>query len=242
MPGAGAPPVGAAAFNANNNAVAQGNFFGAGGPGGGQQASGYNYGLQNLQKSLGVSNQTTQAQQMQLGQQLQQNQAGVQQNMASRGLGNTTVAATMGQAPLQTYNLGMAQVGDLSAQRQMGAYNNLAQAAMQGGNQISQLAQPYAQTNFTAAKMAQMAGPSRTYSPAIPSDFMQGQPQAQQAGQYQNLMAAAQQQNPGLYVGPGMGAGQQGTQSAAPQYTPDQLAMMMQLGGGDAGGGDSGGF
>lgn len=192
MPGAGAPPVGAAAFNANNNSVAQGNFFGAGGPGGGQQAQGYNFGLQNLQKALGVSNQTTQGQQMQLGQQLQQNQANVQQNMASRGLGNTTVSQTMAQAPLQTYNLGMAQVGDLNAQRQMSAYGNLAQAAMQGGNQISQLAQPYAQTNFTAAKMAQMAGPSRTYSPAMPSDFMQGQPQAQQAGQYQNLMAAAQ--------------------------------------------------
>lgn len=130
--------------------------FNANTPGGGAQLSGINSGLQNLQNALKLSGNTTQAGQMQLGQQLQQNQAGIAQNMASRGLGNSSISQTMAQAPLQTYNLGMAQLGDLGAMRGMSAFGNLANAQMQGGNQVSQLAQPYAQTDFTQQKMQQM--------------------------------------------------------------------------------------
>src|SRR6202012_4440847 len=155
-------------------------------PGGGAQVSGINSGLQYLQQAAHLSGQTTQAQQMQLGKQLQQKQANVAQNMTNRGLGNTTVSQTIAQAPLQSYSLGMAQVGDLSAQRQMQAYGNLANASAQGGSAITNTAQPYAQTNFTAAKMQQMAGPKQTYSPTIPSDFQQSQ--AANPSQYQNLM------------------------------------------------------
>lgn len=129
--------------------------FNSNAPGGGAQVAGFNYGLQNLNKALGASQNTTQAGQMQLQQQLQQNQANVQQNLTNRGLGNTTISQTMAQAPLQTFNLGSAQLNDLSAQRQMQAYGNLAQMAGQGGSAISQTAQPYAQTNFLQNLMRQ---------------------------------------------------------------------------------------
>lgn len=208
---------------ANNKMAAGGNFFSSGTPGGGAQTGGYNYALQNLQAALKASGNTTQAQQMQLGQQLQQNQANVQQNLASRGLGNTTISQTMAQAPLQTYNLGMAQVGDLNALRQMSAYQNLAQMAGQGGNAISQLNQPYAQTSFMQRMMQGMQRPQSSYSPAIPSDFSQQQPQAQQQMQPQ----------PQLYYGPG----QAGTGQA---MSPDQAALAQQyqflMGAGGAGG------
>jgi hypothetical protein len=203
--------------------------FNSNAPGSGAQTGGINSGLQYLNKAAQLSGQTTNAQQMQLGTQLQQNQANVQQNMTNRGLGNTSVSQTMGQAPIQSYNLGMAQVGDLNAQRQMQAYGNLANASAQGGTAISNTQQPYAQTNFTQQKMQQMAGPQQTYSPAMPSDFSQGSPAGGQMAGYQNLMNAAQPQF----------QANAGTQQ---QMTPDQLALMMQgqqtgVGGGDGGGG-----
>jgi len=117
-------------------------------PGAGAQVGGYNNAMQQLQNSLNASKNTTSSQQMQLGQQLQNNQSQVAQSLTNRGLGNTTVANTMQQAPLQTYNMGMAQVANQDALRQMGAYNNLAQMSAQGGQAISGMAQPYAQSQY----------------------------------------------------------------------------------------------
>lgn len=117
-------------------------------PGSGAQTAGYNYAMKQLGNSLNASSSTMQGQQMQLGQQLHQNQGQVAQSLTNRGLGNTTVANTMQQAPLQTYNQGMANVQDAGAMRQMQGYQNLANAAMQGGQQITQTAQPYTQSVF----------------------------------------------------------------------------------------------
>lgn len=111
-------------------------------------AQGYNGALSSLQNSLNASNNTTSGAQMQLGQQLQQNQGQVAQNLTNRGLGNTTVAQTMQQAPLQTYNQGMANVANQGAERQMSAYGSLANMQAQGGQGLANIISPYAQSQY----------------------------------------------------------------------------------------------
>lgn len=180
--------------------------FTSGAPGSGAQIGGYNAAVQNLGNALKLSGQTTQAGQMQLGQQLQQNQANVAQNLTNRGLGNTTVAQTMQQAPLQTYNTGMAQLNDLSALRQMGAYGNLANMQAQGGQQITNTAQPYAQTLFTKNLMASMAPPTVNHvgyggmqsSPLASGGAGMGQDPAQMAAYNQMLAQLAAQNKAGI--------------------------------------------
>ena len=136
----------------------------------------------------------------------------------------------MAQAPLQTYNTGMAQVGDLSAQRQMQAYGNLANASAQGGTAISNTQQPYAQTNFTQQKMQQMMGPKQTYSPQMPSDFQQAQGAGGGAMAQQNNAAMQNWQQNGFQAN----AGTQPT-----TMNPDQWQNLMgSMGGGS--GSDSG--
>lgn len=99
---------------------------------------GYTSALSNLQNSLNLAGNTTSGQQMALGQQLQQNQGQVQQGLINSGLGNSTIAQTMQQAPLQTYNQGMLNAQNQGALLQMGAYNNLANMAAQGGMNLNQ--------------------------------------------------------------------------------------------------------
>lgn len=173
MPGATAP-------GAQMAGLGTGGVSGMGAVTGGYQAA-----QQNLMNSLNASNNTTSSQQMQLGQQLQQNQGNVQQMMTNRGLGNTTIAGTMSQVPLNTYNMGMAQVQNQGALRQMAAYNNLAQLQAQGGQAVSQMQQPYAQQNAVNQQVAaSQPGPS--------SDFNKSNAQNQMLQQYQNLMQAQQ--------------------------------------------------
>jgi len=238
MPPPIAPPIPGQA----GRAAAGGSLFGMSGPGSQSfqpATAGYNFGLQNLSKAAQLSGQTTQGQQLALGNQLNQQLGGLNQSLTSRGLGNTTVANTMQQAPLQSYNLGMAQVGDLSAMRQMQAYQNLANYAGQGGSQISQFAQPYAQTNFTQDMIRKMTAGQPQYSPQLPTDFGggqqpqmgagQGQPLYQEPGMagqgmtpYQNLLAAQS----------GIGYGQPGSQGAvsyAPQGQADQYLSDLNL-------------
>jgi hypothetical protein len=189
--------------------------FGSNSPGTGAQTGGYNQALGDLNKSLQSSQQTTQAGQMQLGQQLQQNQANVGQNLTNRGLGNTTMANTMQQAPQQTYNLGMAQLSDLGNMRQMGAYNNLANMTAQGGNAITQTAQPYAQSNFMKQQMGQgqQQIPNAPPAPTMGMGGAMGGPGGAAGGggqqgpmnmsNYQNLMNMQQYGSGGGYLGPG---------------------------------------
>lgn len=220
---------------AGNAKMKGGNLqFGGGAPGGQPQTQGYNYALQQLQKSLGASNNANQAGQMQLQQQLQQNQGSVAQNLASRGLGNTTVAQTMQQAPLQTFNMGMAHLNDQNALRQMQGYQNLAQMGAQGGNAVAQTNQPYAQSQFQMNMMKGMQGtPNAPTPPGGPGGA------AQQGGpninDFQNLMKMQQWQQQG-YQGPQSAQqGQQGPLSGMPALPQWMLA---QMGGGGQGGGN----
>lgn len=150
-------------------------FFGSGAPGSGAQTGGMNAALNMGQNAVNASADTTSAQRMQLGQQLQQQQGALQQNMMSRGLANTSAAMNMNQAPIQSYNLGMAQVGDLNAMRQMGAYQNLAGLYAGGGNAITNTAQPYAQTNFVQGKMQGLFGHQPQIISAPPMQGFGGQ-------------------------------------------------------------------
>lgn len=90
------------------------------------------------QQALQASNNTTSGEQMQLGNTLAQQQSSIGQNLTNRGLGNTTVAATATQAPMEAYNTAMANVANQGAIRQMGAYNNLAGLSAQGGQAFAQ--------------------------------------------------------------------------------------------------------
>jgi hypothetical protein len=204
-PGAGGGGIGAGNFRFNSNA-----------PGGGAQVGGYNAAIQALNKSLQASQNTTNAQSMQLSQQLQNNQGRLSQSLASRGLGNTTIANTMQQAPLQTYNLGQAQVGDLNAMRQMQGYDNLAGMLAQGGNAITGTAQPYAQTNFLANLMASM-------QPAPQSPGMPGFGPDQQGAPVQQAPTGP------LSFGPGFGGGQ-GPVSPAQAALATQYRLLMGAG------------
>lgn len=112
------------------------NPLGAAGLGQGNVNAGYMGAMQNLQNAQNLNNQTTSAGQMQLGQQLQQNQSKTQQGLINSGLGNTTVAQTMQQAPLQTYNMGMANLQNQQALRGMGVDQEMAGMTQQAGNTI----------------------------------------------------------------------------------------------------------
>ena len=190
----------------------------AGAPGTQPAQAGYNAALQNLNQSLNLSNQTTSGEQAQLQQQLQQNQGKVQQGLVNKGLGNTTVAETMQQAPLQTYNLANLNVQNQGAERGMQAYNQLAGAEMQGGNALSQMGQPYAQSAY-----AQNLNSLGQFAGSNPAGGLSGQPQSmvgtQLAGaaptsaqinaaamqQYNNPQGAPGQTTSPGYIGPASG-------------------------------------
>lgn len=116
----------------------------------------YNSAIAALQQALQASQNTTSGGMAQLQQQLQQNQGKVQQGLTNSGLGNTTVAQTMQQAPLQTYNLGALNVQNAGAQRQMGADQSLAQGYMGAGNQLGNLLWAQNQQNSQIGQANQM--------------------------------------------------------------------------------------
>lgn len=89
-----------------------------------------------------------------LGQQYQQNAANVQQNAINQGLGNTTVADTLQQAPLQTYNTGMQ---NLLGQQQGAAANIYGQGASLG-EQYAGLANQAAMNAATNAQSQTNSG------------------------------------------------------------------------------------
>lgn len=102
-------------------------------------AQGYNSAIGSLQKSLKANQGSNSSQLMQAQQQLQQNQGKVQQGLINSGLGNTTVAQTMQQAPLDTYNRDVAGINNNLQMQQMKGYENLGQMQGQGGMDIAKL-------------------------------------------------------------------------------------------------------
>jgi hypothetical protein len=101
--------------------------------------SGYNNALNSLAQAQALNQQTTAGEQTQAQQQLQQGQGKVQQGLINSGLGNTTVAQNMQQAPLQTYNQAMQNIAGQYAQRGMGNLTNVAGTqAAQGTSMANQ--------------------------------------------------------------------------------------------------------
>lgn len=114
--------------------------------------------VQDLNQAL-MSNQ--QAYGGQANQDLQnyyQNAGSVQSNLVNQGLGNTTVADTMAQAPLQTYQNSMLNLTGQQAGQNTGIYDTASQQALQ-----SALAGQQQQTNYYDVN-AQKKQPS---SPAV---------------------------------------------------------------------------
>ena len=72
-------------------------------------------------------------------QQYQQNAGNVQANLANSGLGNTTVAQTLQQAPLQTLNNAMLNITGQQQGQAAGLYGQQAGIYNQTGNALSNL-------------------------------------------------------------------------------------------------------
>ncbi len=102
-------------------------------------AGGYGNALSNLNSALKLSQGSDSSQLMQAQQGLQQNQGKVQQGLINAGLGNTTVAQTMQQAPLQTYNQQVAGIQNNLANQQIGILGQGAGLQAQGGQANQQM-------------------------------------------------------------------------------------------------------
>ena len=100
---------------------------------------GYGSAINSLNSALQNSNNIYSGAQAQLGQQLKQNQGQVQQNTINQGLGNSTVAQTMQQAPLQTYNQGMLNLANAQQQANTSQYDQLAGMYGNAGSTEAQL-------------------------------------------------------------------------------------------------------
>lgn len=100
---------------------------------------GYQGALSSLQKSLKMMQGSDSSQLMQAQQGLAQNQGKVQQGLINSGLGNTTVAQTMQQAPLQTYNTQVAGIHNNMQHQMAQGYNDLAGAQLKGGMDLGNL-------------------------------------------------------------------------------------------------------
>jgi hypothetical protein len=85
----------------------------------------------NAQAYGGLQNQALQ--------QYQQNAGAVQSNLANSGLGNTTVAQTMQQAPLQTLNNALLNITGQQQGQASNLYGQAAGVQQSGGNSLAQL-------------------------------------------------------------------------------------------------------
>jgi len=108
----------------------------------------------NLQNALNANSNAYTGQENALQQQYYQNAGNVQQGLINSGLGNTTVAQNMQQAPLQTYNnamlnlVGQQQGAAANIYGQGAGYANqaaLQQAAAASQAQIASMTDPMAQ-------------------------------------------------------------------------------------------------
>lgn len=102
-------------------------------------SGGYNAALGSLNKSMKMLQGSDSSQLMQAQQGLAQGQGKVQQGLINSGLGNTTVAQTMQQAPLQTYNQQVAGIQNNLAKDQSSVMGQGAGLQAQGGGQMSQM-------------------------------------------------------------------------------------------------------
>lgn len=101
--------------------------------------NGYDAALNSLNKSLGLLKGSDTSQMMQAQGQLAQSQGKTQQNLINSGLGNTSVAQTLQQAPLQTYNQNIQGIQNNLAQQQAGVLGQGAGMQAQSGNLMASL-------------------------------------------------------------------------------------------------------
>ena len=100
---------------------------------------GTNSALGSLNQAMKLLQGSDSSQLMQAQQGLAQNQGKVQQGAINAGLGNTSVAQTLQQAPLQTYNQQVQGINNSLNQAQAGVLGQGAGLQAQGGNQMAQL-------------------------------------------------------------------------------------------------------
>lgn len=100
---------------------------------------GTNNALGSLNQAMKLLQGSDQSQLNAAQQGLQQNQGKVQQGAINAGLGNTSVAQTLQQAPLQTYNNQVTGINNSLNQAQAGVLGQGAGLQAQGGNQMAQL-------------------------------------------------------------------------------------------------------
>ncbi len=101
----------------------------------------------NLQNALNANSNAYAGQENALQQQYYQNAGNVQQGLINSGLGNTTVAQNMQQAPLQTYNNAML---NLVGQQQGAAANIYGQGAGYANQAALQQAEAASQAQITS--------------------------------------------------------------------------------------------
>ncbi len=102
----------------------------------GNASNAYDIAMQRLNKSLKLGQNTTSGEMTQAQQQLQQNQGRVQQGLINSGLNNTTVAQTMQQAPLQTYNQAIENIQNAGAKNQQQVLGQQSQTALQAAGMM----------------------------------------------------------------------------------------------------------
>lgn len=101
-------------------------------PGGGVTATPTNQqSVQDLNQALAANQQAYGGLANQNLQQYYQNAGNVQQNLVNQGLGNTTVADNMAQAPLQTYQNSMLNLVGQQQGQATGIYDTASQQALQ---------------------------------------------------------------------------------------------------------------
>lgn len=169
--------------------------------------TGYNNALASAGNALQASQDTTSGQQMQLNNTLNDQQQQIGQGLTNRGLGNTTVAATAAQAPMQAYNTAMANVANQGAIRTMSADQNIAGLQAQGGQAMASnmqqggqaqasLMNPYAQGQYQnqLSLYNQSLGNAQANSNAANMGLTNGIAQQNAMGQEQPQMQMPQQQ------------------------------------------------
>jgi hypothetical protein len=102
-------------------------------------AGGSNQAIGALNQALQSNSQAYGGLENQAQQQYQQNAGAVQSNLANSGLGNTTVAQTMAQAPLQTLNNALLNITGQQQGAASNIYGQQANTYNQAGNSMANL-------------------------------------------------------------------------------------------------------
>jgi hypothetical protein len=185
--------------------------------------SGTQNALGNLNSALNANNQAYGGLQNQAQQQYQQNAGAVQQHLAQSGLGNTTVAGTMAQAPMQTLNNSLLNIGGQQQAADANLYSQMAGINQAGGNSLANAQMGTQNFMSNQGNTAQQQGNAMNALNATQSN--------NQMSQFMNPMmsnpvAAPQAPQQTYYAGPGVAtdpnqlALQQLSQAQAAQSVP----------------------